>query len=215
MVPTSFVPRSTTSFRRPEFRRPNFDFGGAFSFLGYGALGLVLLLGAGLFGYGWYLSNQEASKKEELQKAEAMINTTTVESLIHLNAHLKEGKRLLEAHVVLSSVFNLFEALSPTTIRLSSLTLGHNETLGITLTASGVAASVNALAALSEVLNSDDNFKSVVFSGLQLQKTGVSFGLSSSIDPKLVAFLAPEASTTTPAMTTATTTATTTLPKMP
>jgi hypothetical protein len=169
-----------------------FDFGGAFAFIGYGVFVIALLLAASVFGYDWYLKQQAAEKRAELQQAQASIDTATVQSFIDLNNQLIEGKRILDSHLVFSDIFGVIETLSPVNVRLNSLLLSATDARSGLLSAEGTAASFNALAALSEALGDDGRIKDAVFSGIAVDRNTerVSFGLSATVDPSLLAFRA-------------------------
>src|SRR3989344_6977394 len=90
----------------PSVRRGVFDFGGAFAFIGYGALALALLMAAGIFAYEWYLESVEGGARKELQEAQSAIDAATVESFVRLNDRLIEGKRIIERHPMTTAVLD-------------------------------------------------------------------------------------------------------------
>ena len=199
-IPTSFVPRPSSAAVR---RRT--DLTGAFAFFGYGVLALAIGLAIAVFIYNSILSAQLASKDAELAKAVAAIDSSTVSNFVHLRDRLSSGENLLTKHRALSHFFSTFGSLMPAGTRLSALHVSATDAGLVTIEATGVAKSFNALAASSNSFASDGRIKDAIFSGIRVQNNAVSFTLSATIDPSLIAFTAegltpPEgtASTTTP-----------------
>ncbi len=204
-IPTSFVPYSASAQTR-QFRT---DYSNAFKFFVYGVLGLAVLLALGVFAYGRILAATQASKDAELAKAEAMIDSATVENFVRLRNRLVSSQTLLNNHVAMSGFFSALEKILPATARFSILHLVADSTTGkVKLDASGVAKSFNVLAAVSSAFSADGRIKDAIFSNIVVnpRDNSVSFTLSATLDPKLVAFtptvssaiVAPAATTTTP-----------------
>jgi hypothetical protein len=184
-IPTSFVPQSTSA----AARRLRSNFTGAFGFFAYGVLGVVFLLALCVFFYGRILASSQASKDATLAKAEAAIDPTTVTGFIRLRDRLNSGETLLTNHVAFSGFFTLIETLMPTTVRFTSLHLALGSTGSVNLGGSGIAESFNALAVISTTFATDNRIKGAIFSNIVVNKdNSVSFVLSASLDPKLVAF---------------------------
>lgn len=211
-IPTSFVPQPASA----AGRKSHSDFTGAFGFLAYAILGIVFALAIGVFLYGRILAAEQSSKDAELQKAEAAIDPATIESFVQLRDRLDSSKTLLANHIAFSGFFAALETLLPATVRFTSIHLSiaaasasaPTSASGQTITfeGTGVAKSFNALAAASNSFAADGRIEDAIFSNFTINKdNSVSFSLSASLDPKLVAF-AP-APVTTASSTTASTTA--------
>lgn len=184
-IPTSFVPRSASTVARQS----RVDSIGAFSLFAYVVLGIVFALAIGVFVYGRILSNMRTSKDTALARAEKAIDVATVEGFVQLRNRLNSGMTLLSNHVAFSGFFSLIETLLPTTVRLSSLHLSLDTTKKVKLEGSGVAKSFNALAAVSSAFATDGRIKEAIFSNLVVNRDNtVSFVLSATLDPKVVAF---------------------------
>lgn len=184
-IPTSFVPH--TPGAQPQ--RFKHDFTGAFGFFAYGVLFVVFLLAIGVFMYGGILRKTQAAKDAEITKAEASIDTTTVEGFVKLRNRLTHGTILLNKHVAFSTFFGALGSLLPANVRFTSLQISLDTNSVARVEASGVAKSFNSLAALSTSLADDGRIKDAIFSKININKNGtVSFDLSASLDPKLVAF---------------------------
>ncbi len=184
-IPTSFVPHAAGAAPQ-KFRA---DFGGAFGFFAYGALGIVFLLALGVFFYGRLLVADRAAKDTALAKAEAAIDPVTVEGFVRLRNRLDQSGTLLKKHVAISNFFGALETLLPGSVRFTSLHLVLDTTGTAKIEAAGVAKSFNALAAASTAFATDGRIKDAIFSKISINKdNSVNFGLSAALDPKLIAF---------------------------
>lgn len=199
-IPTSFVPHSASA----QTRRFHPDFVGAFGFFAYTVLGIALALAIGVFFYGRILAATQSAKDAALQSAEATINPAIAKNFVRLQNRLSSSETLLANHIALSGFFTALEALLPTTVRLTTLHLSFHSGV-VTLTGSGVAKSFNALAATSASFAADGRIKDAIFSNIVIRSkdNSVSFALTATLDPKLVAF-SPVASTTSTATSTPT-----------
>jgi len=206
-IPTSFVPHSASA----TSRRSATDFVGIFGFISYIVLCIVFVLAIGIFFYGRILSTDKVAKDAELAQAQAAIDPATIEEFVRLRDRLSSGETLLANHTAFSGFFSSLSTLIPTTIRFSSMHLSMNDAGTVNFDGSGVAKSFNALAAASLTFSQDGRIKDAIFSNITIDSkdNSVSFTLSSSLDPKLIAF-SPKESITTPSMPIATSTATTT-----
>lgn len=199
-IPTSFVPHSSGAASR-RFRT---DFSGAFAFLAYAILGILFVLAVGVFFYGRILENSKAAKDAALAEAVAAIDPVTIDTFVRLRDRLDSGTALLATHPAFSGFFALIETLMPTTVRFTALHLTIDDAKKVKIEGSGVAKSFNALAAASEAFAADGRIKDAIFSNIVVnpKDSSVAFSLTSTLDPKLIAFSpsAPKenASTTTP-----------------
>lgn len=199
-IPTSFVPRPAST----AARKSHSDFTGAFGFLAYAVLGIVFVLAIGVFLYGRILAATQSSKDAILQKAEAGLDPATVEGFVRLRNRLDSGEELLANHIAFTGFFTVLETLLPTTVRFTSIhlsigTAAPGSTGGQTITfdGTGVAKTFNALAATSNAFAADGRIKDAVFSNFVVNKdNSVSFSLSASLDPKLIAFTPSSATAT-------------------
>ncbi|MFA7302269.1 MAG: hypothetical protein WC030_00780 [Candidatus Paceibacterota bacterium] len=184
-IPTSFTPHAVPAAAR-GFR---LDFLGAFAFLAYLVLLVVITLAVGVFAYGQMLASTQASKEEELLKEEQSIDTATAENFVRLNNRLSSGKTLLANHVLFSNFFTLLESLLPATVRFSSLNIAATDSKKVTLEGTGVAKNFNALAVASESLAREGNIKNAIFSRLTVNKdNSVAFSLSADISRELISY---------------------------
>lgn len=190
-IPTSFVPHVPGA---SPAQRPSSDTSSVYAFLCYGALLVVFVMAIGVFAYGQILKGQQASKDAALQKAEAAIDPATVEGFVRLRNRLTYADQELKAHVAFSNFFSTLETLLPSTVRFSNLHLSIDPTGTVIVDGAGVAKSFNALATLSNAFAQDGRIKNAIFSKISVkQDNSVSFGLTATLDPKLMAF-SPNAS---------------------
>lgn len=151
---------------------------------------IVFALAVGVFFYGRLLASTQASKEAELAKAEAAIDSATVDNFVRLRNRLNASKALLGKHVALSNVFSALETIQPTSMRFSSLHIMLDDVGGtVKLEGSGLAKNFNSLAFASESFSSDSRIKDVIFSKIGLTKdTTVGFNVAASVDPKLIVY---------------------------
>lgn len=184
-IPTSFVPHAP----RSEMRKFSADFGGAFGVAAYLFLGAVFILAIGIFVYGRLLASTQASEDAKLADAVKGIDRATVEGFVHLRDRLAEGQKLLNGHVAFTGFFSSMEKIIPASVRLSSVHLSLDNSSAPKLEGSGVAKTFNALAAASAAFAADGRIKGAIFSNISINKdSSVSFNLSATLDPSLVAF---------------------------
>ena len=185
-IPSSFVPYAKSSGSRKRYA----DFSGAFAFLAYGVLALMLMASVGVFLYEHVLESEKAAKDAALVKAEAALDPATVQSFFRLQNRLASSKALLAQHSAFSNLFSDLSAIMPKTVRFSSVQVSIDQKGVVTFVASGVAKSLNALAALSSDLAADGRFKNAIVSNIQVNQKdqSVTFGLAADIDPTLIAF---------------------------
>jgi hypothetical protein len=177
----------------------------ALKYVAYGALVLVVILSVLVLVYGRILAGQKASKDAALAKAEASIDPATVTQFVRLRDRLDQGSLLLNSHVALSGLFNALETLDPSTVRFDTIRVDFGSQDTPQLNGSGTAKTFNALAAVSDAFATDGRIKDAIFSNITVNPNGsVSFSITATLDPKLIAY-APSAAP--PATTGATTTA--------
>ena len=184
-IPTSFVPRSASVIAR----NASMEVTGVYGLSAYVILGIVFVFALSTFAYDRVLAGMQSSRDAALASAERAIDLATVEGFVQLRNRLNSGTMLLANHVALSKFFAILETVLPTSVRLTSLHLSFDATKQVKLDGTGVAKSFNALAAVSTAFANDGRIKEAIFSNLIVNKdSSVSFVLSATIDPKVVAF---------------------------
>lgn len=188
-IPTSFVPHAPGS---PQQFRASFSsdsFIGAFGLFAYFVLGVAFVLALGVFVYGRYLASELSTKDAAIAKATAAIDRSTVEGFVRLRNRLNLSGTLLNKHLALSSFFTSLETLLPASVRFSALHISTDAAGMSKVEATGLAKNFNSLAVVSTAFAADGRIKDAIFSKISINKdNSVSFSLSATLDPKLVAF---------------------------
>lgn len=164
---------------------------GLLSYFAYFIFIISIVLATGVFIYGQILSRQQAKEDADLAQAESKIDLPTVESFVHLRDRLTVGESLLDKHVAFSNFFAAIGPMLPENVRFSSLGISFDTTSGApVISGSGVAKSFNALAVVSTAFATDPRIKDAIFSKITINDVDntVSFDLSASLDPKIVAY---------------------------
>lgn len=192
-IPTSFIPHAAGA----PVQRYKGDFIGALGLLAYLMLVLTVIAAIGVFFYGRILAAELSAKETTLAKAETGIDPAAVENFIRLRDRLVSGQQLLNNHVALSSFFAVLEKILPSSVRFTSVHITLDQKGTTLLQGSGTAKSFNALAAASAAFSADGRIKDAIFSSIQVAKdNSVSFSLSATLDPKLIAYTPPVAGAT-------------------
>jgi hypothetical protein len=196
-IPTSFMPNSAQN--APRRFKSTGDIAGAFGFLAYGALALVVVLAFGLFVYERVLVATLAAEDKALAQAQASIDPETVQGFVRLQDRLSSSDVLLGRHLQLSNFFGALETVLPSPVSLSTLSLTLDPTGTPKVSATGVAKNFNALAAASNAFADDRRIKNAIFAQITINPDHtVGFSLTAALDPRLVAFdpaTAPSAAT--------------------
>jgi len=223
IIPTSFVPHSATAVT--DRRSNSFGFSSILSTLAYLFLLLTLLSAAAVFVYDRILVSEQAGKDAQLATAVSSLNQSTINQFLRLSNRFTSAKTLLDGHIALSGLFNLLESVTPANVSFSSLSVAIDDSGVATIDANGIAKSFNTLAIASNDFGTDAQLKNVIFSSLAIEPNGaVTFVLSATLDPALIAYtgtgtsatIEPAAGSIAPvATTTTTTTSTPTTPPIP
>jgi hypothetical protein len=204
-IPTSFVPKQPVEMHP----RQSQSGGNALMIVSLAILGIAVLLSAGIFAYGRYLSAQSIEKAAEIEKTQQGVSQETVEGYIRLSDRLRSADTLMAKHVALSQFFDVLESLTLKNVRFASLSITVEDDQSAELKMTGAAENFNALAAQSAAFAKESRIKQAIFSGIKVDsKTGVvSFSVSAKLDPRLVAITSavPSAWNAPPAVNNATT----------
>ncbi len=188
-IPTSFIPHPASS----GGMRGHGNFMGVLAILAYLLLALTVAAAIGVFIYGRILNAEQSSQDAALAKAETGIDQATVVNFVRLRDRLTSSNTLLNNHVALSNFFTVLENLLITNVSFTSLHI-NNSNGNITLDGSGAAKTFNALAAASDSFATDGRIKNAIFSSIAVGANGfVTFSLSATLDPKLIAYAPPTA----------------------
>lgn len=186
VIPTSFVPHLGTSVGGSG--KTSFGFSTILSVLAYFFLLVALVATGGVFAYDRYLASEQAAKDASLARATASLDKTTIQGFLTLHDRLNTSKTLLGNHIALSGLFDLLESVTPNSVRFSSVNVTIDDQ-GAKLQANGVAKNFNALASASNYFGTDARLKNAIFSNITIGSgASVSFQLTATLDPKLIAY---------------------------
>ncbi len=183
---TSFIPKTTiVPTIDSGHRKGPTSFFLVFSFF----LFLISILLGGLsFAYLKYLADQKVSISSDLEKNIKAFEPDTIRRYARLDSKIDTAKSLLEKHIALSYFLEFLGNETLKSVRFSEMKYslssdGKEASLGF----SGQATGYNAVAFQSAVFGKNPNLKNVLFSDLNLDKSGnVVFVLSLNIDSSFV-----------------------------
>lgn len=157
-------------------------------------LGVSVVTAGAVFGYEKYLGSVIDVKTAALDKARSEINRQQVEDFIRLKQRFDSGKILLDNHVTASRFFTLLETSTLQNVKYDDLKLSLDEGGAASVSLSGVARSFNTLAAQSQEIANNRNFKRSIFSDIRINTNGtVGFTLTADIDEDLMRMQVPAA----------------------
>jgi len=157
-------------------------------------LAVSMVTAGAVFGYQKYLESVIAVKTEALVQARAQIDERQVEEFVRLQERFISGRELLNDHVTASNFLSLLEAETLANVRFEDLELIVADDRSATVSMTGVARNFNTLAAQSNEIAAQRDFKRAIFSEISLNPNNtVSFTLTAALDPRLIRMQAPAA----------------------
>jgi hypothetical protein len=192
-IPTSFVPKAPAAERRGA----RFDMGGAFGFLCYGVLFVVLVLTAGVFGYKMYLTQQQADNRTKIKEMRENASKGLAQEFVRLDMQLNQARQLLDSHVSTSRFFSLLSDALPVGLRLTALEFTVGDDGKTSVKGAGIAKSFNTLASASAQFAAGETLSNTIFSKLVVNNkdNSVSFTFAGLVHPNAIVFKAPEEQT--------------------
>lgn len=163
---------------------------GLLTFLAGLTLTVVLVLVGVLFGYQYLLQRQTAGLEVSLSRVEEPLRPAFLEEIDQLHNRIAQASDLLNKHVAISPVFELFEKLTLQKIRYAEFGYSHSgqSSTGVILL-SGEAEDYTAIANQSSIFNATPFITSHIFSEFTLQETGrIRFTLQVLVKPDLYLF---------------------------
>lgn len=182
---TSFIPKTSivpnTEFH-PRKQTSLFLVISFFLFL------ISVLLGGLAFGYHRYLDGQKTQITNDLQKNVQYFEEDTIRRYARLDQKIDSAKLLFEKHIALSYFLDFLSKETLKSVRFLdfSYMLDENgQSADIVLNAQ--ASGYNAVAYQSQLLGEQSSLKKIIFSNLDLDKTGnVIFKLALTLDSTFV-----------------------------
>lgn len=188
-IPTSFVPKQALDVSRKKQGGDNL-----FLLIALVILGVSVVTAGAVFGYLKYLESAVTLKNAALSEARTSINEERVEEYLRLKERFESGKDMIANHTTISRFFSLLEDSTLQNVRFDDLKLEVAEDRTARIELSGVARNFNTLAAQSNAIAAEKQFKRSIFSGIDLNTNGtVGFTLTAELEPSVVVMGMPEA----------------------
>lgn len=153
---------------------------------------VILLSAGGLFAYKeYYLIKNKEALSLNLKKIKESFNSDTITELEMYDKRTTVVRQILEAHTVLSPLFEKINELTLSSIQYTKF--DHKITNNLfSVRMSGIANDYKSIALQADVFNTDKGimFKDVIFSNLTKDKSNfVTFDVEFNVDPALLSYL--------------------------
>ena len=145
-------------------------------------------LASGVFLYTQYLQNSNQSKLSQLNSAEAAFDPTLVQQLTRLDSRMNAAQSLLTQHLAPSQLFAMLDQTTVQDISFTSLTYNAANPKQISLTMTGVAGSVNAVALQAQIFSQSGVVTDPIFSNINAQQDGVHFNFTALVNPSALGY---------------------------
>ncbi len=186
-VKTSFIPKAALKIERTEVKRANPV---ALVNIIAGAILIATILAAGgIFAFERYLVGAVESKRQSLERSRAAFEPATIKELSRLDTRIAAGTTLLKGHTALSALFDELEKLMLSSVRFSNFSYDIADPTRTLLSASGEAASFNAVALQSDAFSKSSIITEPIFSNVNISKTGtIIFDFTAIIDTSRIGY---------------------------
>ncbi|MES2134891.1 MAG: hypothetical protein V4449_01455 [Patescibacteria group bacterium] len=180
-VKTSFIPKAALKVERTEVRRASPV---ALVNIVAGAILVITILAAGgLFVFERYSVQAVESKRQSLERSRAAFEPATIKELSRLDTRIAAGTALLKSHTALSYLFDELEKQMLSSVRFEDFSYDIADPTRTLLSASGEAASFNAVALQSDAFSKSSIITEPIFSNVNISKTGtIIFDFTAVID---------------------------------
>lgn len=198
---------------RVPHRRRQFNI---FGFIGMVVFLCGMILAVGTFLYKGYNVRALESKKAELRALKNSFSEDDIMALRKLDHRINAARKLLDAHLAPSVVFDALELRTQKDAMFSDFSYEKRESGSVEITLEGTALRFNTVALQSQQLADAEVFARTVFSGLSIDEEGrVGFTVTGEGNTAALAYAAPAALPEEPEMATSTIPAATTTPPVP
>jgi hypothetical protein len=142
----------------------------------------------GVFGYKYYLNYKIGQMSAELAGDRSALLTDSVSQLIQLNKRIVSTNSLIDAHQVISPLFDFLSEQTPKSVRYTDFDF-ENTRKGLELSLKGDAQSYTAVAQAAQLFSNSQYFQSASFSDLTLNESGnVVFSLTAMVSPGFLSY---------------------------
>lgn len=188
---TSFIPKKPSA--GGEIERPSSaSIGSTFSILSFVATTVfivALVLGGALFAYEQVLTDSLAKQAQDLQIVEEKLDSPVFAELLTASQQMKIVKLLLEKHIMVSRVFELLQADTLPTVKISSFQFKPDTDGSMMVELKGETQSYGQLGRQMSVFRESESIKSPTLNDLKLKDTGnIEMKITGHIDQKLVSY---------------------------
>lgn len=189
-VKTSFIPKSSLKVERTEAKRQSPI---ALIIIITGAiLAFTVLAAGGIFVFERYTLQSIESKRQSLERSRAAFEPATIKELSRLDTRITTGYSLLQKHVAVSALFDELEKRTLSTVRFNDFAYSIADASRVLVTASGEAASFNAVALQSDAFSKSSIITEPIFSNVNISKTGtIIFNFTAVIDTTRMGYTGP------------------------
>lgn len=187
--PGSFVPKeplNAPSSGKQKKRRGSVDI---IKMVSFGIFFIAIALSVGVFAYDKYTESRIASQESELESVQKSLNDGLIKTLIRFDTRLREGKRLMDNHIVLSPFFDELERTTLQSVQFTSLSVGENEDGEMVAELSGLTRSYTEVALQSDSFGQSEFLLDPIVSNFDLDLEGnVTFTFTMKLDPSLIRY---------------------------
>lgn len=189
-VKTSFIPKSALKVERTESRKRSPI---ALIIIITGTLlAFTVLVAGGIFVFERYTFQSIESKRQSLERSRAAFEPATIKELSRLDTRINTGYSLLQKHVAVSALFDELEKRTLSTVRFNDFAYSIADASRVIMTASGEAASFNAVALQSDAFSKSSIITEPIFSNVNISKTGtIIFNFTAVIDTTRMGYTGP------------------------
>lgn len=185
---SSFIPKGPVSTASPTGAVSRVRDRSLFSFLATLIFALSVAAAVGVFAYKVYLNYSIKRMGAELEAAREVFAPDVVRDLVRLNDRIISTDKLLERHRVLTPLMSFLETSTPKSVRFTEFNYSVMAE-GPQILLKGEARGYSALALESAIIQGNPDFKSPVFSDIQLDTKGnVIFTLHATLSSELLSY---------------------------
>ncbi len=183
---TSFIPKKalTDTVSRPRSQPVS-----VFFIIGLIIFILALAAAGGVFAYKKILIGRIADMNARLAEAKNSFEPSFIDTVNRLNKRIEAAKKLLVAHSVTSTVFDLLENDTLATVKFNSFAYDLRDNGTGSLALAGEARNFSSVALQSDIFGQEKYIKNPVFSDLNPDQSGnIVFRFNASLDPNLTSY---------------------------
>lgn len=145
-------------------------------------------LAGGVFLYTQYLTTSNTSKLAQLNSAQAALDPKLIQQLTRLDSRMNAAQSLLSSHLAPTQLFAMLDQSTVQDVAFTSFGYNAGNTQQITLTMTGVAGSVNAIALQAQVFSQSGVITDPIFSNIDAENDGVHFNFTALVNPTQLSY---------------------------